>query len=330
MTMRRNIASFARNIVWRLAPALKRPEASDALWSRILLTQGNIAARQVRAMKKIDSLHDVEFSIFSQWGEDGIIEWLVHQEAGIPESFIEFGVENYVESSTRFLLQHRNWRGLVIDGSQSNISQIKNDKVSWRHDVESVDKFITAENINEIINHAGFSGDIGLLSVDIDGNDYWVWDAINVVRPSFVIAEYNSAFGDLLPLTVPYDASFVRSGAHHSNLYYGASIQALIMLGRSKGYSLLGTNTAGSNAFFARDDIYSRVGLQIEDKAPRPSRFREARDSSGQLLHTSGLRRSATISHLPVTKVDTGETAPLSAFGSLYSPAWRSLLADCE
>ncbi len=303
-----------------------QPTLSDIVINRHLMLEGTIASRQIIDRTSIESLADVEFSVFSQWGEDGIIEWLVHNDPGSPTTFIEFGVESYVESNTRFLLQHRNWRGLVIDGDPDNVARIQADAISWRHDLTSVAQFVTTETINATFRNAGFVDEIGILSVDIDGNDYWVWAGIDSVNPRYVIVEYNAVFGDILPLSIPYDPAFQRTRAHHSNLYYGTSIQALKHLAAEKGYSLLGTNTAGNNAFFARNDVYAKVGPMIRNTSPRPSRFREARDADSRLLYTRGRERSALITHLPVVNVQSGETAPLGSFGDLYSNDWRNSL----
>jgi hypothetical protein len=290
------------------------------------LVQGSIASFASRRLSHIHSLADVEFSISSQWGEDGIIDWLVEQIDKIPDSFIEFGVENYTESNTRFLLQHRNWKGLIIDGSKDNIQYVRHDPISWRHNLTSVHAFITRENINEIISASGFSNEIGLLSIDIDGNDYWVWESIDVLKPYIVVAEYNSSFGDLLPLSIPYDANFVRGKSHFSNLYYGASIAALKHLAERKGYVLIGSNSAGSNAFFVRNDYVEVFYDSIVDKKARPSRFRESRDRKGHLTLISGIERSRIIGDMPVEDIQKGMRASLASFGNLYSECWEKLL----
>ena len=168
------------------------------------------------------SISDYEFSVFSQWGEDGIISFLLEKIPLKNKVFIEFGVENYTESNTRFLLKKNNWKGLIIDGSKENIDYIHKDKIMWMHDLSAICKFINIENINTIISSFTDEEDIGLMSIDIDGNDYWVWDAIKVVKPRIVICEYNNLFGSDNELTIPYDPLFVRSEAHYSNLYYGA------------------------------------------------------------------------------------------------------------
>ncbi len=187
------------------------------------LTLGQMAAWRVRAMQTIHSLQEVEFSVSSQWGQDGIIDWLIERAAIPPalQSFIEFGVQDYRVSNTRFLLQNRNWRGLIMDGSPDTLPTVKADRLYWKHDLTVKQAFITRENINDLITSANFSGEIGLLSVDIDGNDYWVWEAISAVNPILCICEYNAIFGDLHPLSVPYDPGFVRTSAHFSNLYFG-------------------------------------------------------------------------------------------------------------
>ena len=131
----------------------------------------------------VQSFCDVEFSIFSQWGEDGILDWIISKIPDIDRRFIEFGVQDFQESNTRFLLLTRNWSGLVFDGCRRNIDSLKKQGMAWRYDLRARAEFLTCENINEAIQSEGFSGNIGVLSIDIDGNDYWIWDAISVIKP---------------------------------------------------------------------------------------------------------------------------------------------------
>jgi hypothetical protein len=295
---------------------------ANPLIERSLVLQGAIASAQFGSLGQVDSLADVEFSVFSQWGEDGIIDWLIRHNGAMPETFIEFGVEDFREANCRFLLMHRNWRGLVIDGSDANMARTRGDNVSWRHDLTAKAEFITRDNINGLISASGITGEIGILSVDIDGNDYWVWQAIDCISPHFVIAEYNSTFGDLHALTVPYKDDFIRSHADRSNLYYGASIRALTHLAAVRGYTLVGSNRAGSNAFFIRNDRMSQFATRIKSTAPRPSRFREGRDDAGRLSFLRGANRSTAIAGRPVVDVLSGHEAQLCKFGALYSDAW--------
>ena len=291
---------------------------------RLLVAQGAVASAQLRSLNSIQSLSDVEFSIFSQWGEDGIIEWITQRCGHLPEKFIEFGVEDYRESNTRFLISNRNWRGLIIDGSPANVRFIQADPISYQRDLTAKCEFITSDNIQRIISEAGFSGEIGVLSIDIDGNDYWIWKIIENVRPYLVIVEYNAVFGDLFDLSVPYDPSFSRTKAHHSNFYYGASIGALTRLGLAKGYTLLGSNRAGSNAFFIRDECASKFLSNISDRSARPSRFRESRSPDGELTFVRADERAKIIGKCEVVDTSSGRLGRLGSLGNLYSESWLS------
>lgn len=275
-------------------------------------------------MVRIRDLSAVEWQAFSQWGEDGILDWLVHHLPDIPESFVEFGVENYRESNTRWLLRARNWKGLVMDGSADHMRDLRGQDIYWQHDLTGVAAFVDAGNIDDLLTRHEFAGDIGLLSIDIDGNDYWVWKAITAVRPALVVCEYNAVLGDLQALSIPYDPGFVRTRAHSSNLYYGASIRALIHLGEEKGYTFLGTNSHGSSGFFVRNDLAGQVAGRLENIKAWPSRFREARDARGKLLFCSPSERSRIIGDLPVVRIPEGETTTIAGAGPLNSKEWAA------
>jgi hypothetical protein len=265
---------------------------------------GRIEERQLRALPA-DHINSREFRVFSQWGEDGIIQYLISELQIDRSVFIEFGVENYTESSTRFLLINNNWSGLVIDGSAKNIDYIRNDPIFWRYNLKAEHSFVTRDNINQLISKNGIKGEIGLLSVDIDGNDYWVWEAIDVVQPVITIVEYNARFGPDAAVTVPYQADFVRGTAHHSMLYYGVSLSALCLLGKRKGYAFVGCNSAGNNAFFIRKDRMT-AGLRELTAAEGfvRNQFRESRDASGQLLFESPETGQKVPEHLPLVKIE--------------------------
>ncbi|WP_395454142.1 hypothetical protein ACHMW5_08040 (plasmid) [Azospirillum melinis] len=290
------------------------------LAERQLFLSGRQACLALEGRSAIDSLCDVEFRVYSQTGEDGIIEWLVRNLPIRSERFVEFGVENYQEANTRFLLRNRNWKGLVIDGSPSNIESVQADTLHWMHDLTARAAFITRENINDLIGNAGFRGDIGLLSVDIDGNDYWVLDAIEVVRADILVCEYNSVLGDRHPIAVPYDPTFQRHKAHYSHVYYGTSIAALKLLAERKGYTLIGSDSAGHNAFFVRDDLAG--SLAVANRRALPALIRESRDPEGRLSFAGPRQRYDLIKDLPVVDVETGCTKPLKDFDNLYSEAW--------
>jgi hypothetical protein len=279
-------------------------------------------------MDRLSSLSDAEFKVFSQFGEDGVIEWMTSRLADIPRSFVEFGVEDYTESNTRFLLRSRNWRGLVMDGSAVNIDRVRKHHSFWKHDLTAVAAFIDRDNINSLIADNNFAGELGVLSIDLDGNDYWIWESIRVADPWIVIVEYNAVLGDLRPVTIPYDPSFARSHAHRSNLYFGSSIRALEHLARARGYSLVGTNRAGHNAFFVRNDLMQHFEGVIADRRPRPSLYRESRAADGRLSYARGVARRHLIDDMPVVDIATGETRRLGESGGIYSPYWLQIMGE--
>ena len=294
-------------MIKKITKLIKKINSYDQRLTKMELALGRIEARQNEA-KNSNYLNDYEFKVSSQWGEDGIIQYLINNIEIKNKIFVEFGVENYTESNTRFLLQNNSWSGLVIDGSDEHISYIKNDPIYWKHNLKAECAFITKDNINELITKNGIKDDIGILSVDIDGNDYWVWEAINCISPRIVICEYNSHFGDSYKVSVPYDATFVRSNKHFSNIYYGASISALDFLAKKKGYSLVGSNIAGNNIFFIRNDLMSDFNVLTPKEAYRVSQFREARDENGKLTFNNIEKNLKIISDLEVINVETGES----------------------
>ena len=202
--------------------------------------------------KKTAVISEFEFQVFSQFGDDGIIQWLISYLDITNKSFVEFGVEKYIEANTRFLLFNNKWNGLVIDGDEQNVNFIKKDVVSYFFNLQSIRSFITKDNINELIQSKGFDLDLGLLSIDIDGNDYWIWKSLEKINPIIVISEYNAEFG-LNPWTIPYKEDFVwdkKNGMY----YWGTSLMSLCDLADKKGYSFIGCNSHGNNAYFIRND----------------------------------------------------------------------------
>lgn len=288
----------------KLRDRVRQVSRLEARLQRIQESLGRIEERQRHAVNA-PSLVANEYRVFSQWGEDGIIQHLVSKLLIERPIFVEFGVENYTESSTRFLLINNNWSGLVIDGSPEHIDFIRNDPIFWQYNLKAECAFINRDNINELLAKNGIRGEIGLLSVDIDGNDYWVWQAINTVSPVITVVEYNARFGPDDAVTIPYDPTFVRSRAHHSMLYFGASLKALCLLGQQKGYAFVGCNSAGNNAFFVRRDrlVAGLPELTAAQGFVR-NQFRESRDAAGQLLFESPETGQKVPDSLPLVRVE--------------------------
>jgi hypothetical protein len=280
-----------------------RLQRIEARLESIQETLGTMELRHLSAQDS-NNLNDYGLRVFSQWGEDGIIQFLLKHVAPENKIFVEFGADAYnLESNTRFLLTHDNWRGLIMDGSDRAIEELKRNRAWELYDLTAVQAFITRENINELLTQHGINGEIGLLSIDIDGNDYWVWQAINVIQPLIVIAEYNHRFGPDRAVTIPYDAKFDRKQAHPSKLYFGASLKALCELGKAKGYAFVGCN--GVNAFFVRAD--KRPPMLKELTAAEgfvPGKFGEPFERNGQIVKLTPEEESAFVQNLDLPLVD--------------------------
>lgn len=266
-----------------------------------ILSQFNIS----NTANILNNIQLAEFKVFSQWKDDGIIQFLVDYLTPDNKTFIEFGVENYTESNTRFLLMNNNWTGLILDGTEGNIKDVQQQEIYWQYNLTAATAFITAENINDLIEQHGFSGETGLLHIDIDGNDYWVWKAISVISPIIVIVEYNSVFGEKNSWTIPYKPDFNRTDAHYSNLYFGSSLLSLYDLAKEKGYTFIGSNSNGNNAYFIRNDKMQGLKPTTVKEGYVRSQFRESRDRNGNLNYLSGEYRLKEINGMEVYNTRT-------------------------
>ena len=192
------------------------------------------------------------FKVYSQNDEDGILEEIFKRVGDGDRRFVEFGVQSGLECNTAKLLID-GWRGLWIEKSAQSTAHIREHFQSFLHtqNLTLLEEHVTAENIDALLSKSGFVGDIDLLSVDIDFNDYWVWKAMQVARPRVVSIEYNASLRPPLSLVVPYNPDSIWTGGN----YFGASLEALVRLGTLKGYRLVGCCFAGVNAFFVRDDL---------------------------------------------------------------------------
>jgi hypothetical protein len=138
-------------------------------FEEIKINQGLILTK-LNQTNTSKNLKDYEFKVFSQWGEDGIIQYLINILEIKNKTFIEFGVEDFSESNCRFLMMKDDWRGFVIDGSRQNIEKLKKSYYFWKHDLKAIPAFIDRENINELLSKSDFDCDLGILSIDVDGN----------------------------------------------------------------------------------------------------------------------------------------------------------------
>jgi hypothetical protein len=293
-----------------LPPAAELASLSRKLDDLKVLSAQSLA-REVRSGGVYEDIHRAEFRVFSQFGDDGIIQYLAGRVQPQPDAFVELGVEDYTESNTRFLLVKDNWRGLVVDGDAAQVERIRRDALYWRHDLTAVEAFLTRENVNEVIASAGFGGPLGLLSLDVDGNDYWLWQALHEVEPEIVVVEYNSLFGPERPLVVPYRPDFDRTRAHYSGLYWGCSLRALYELARMKGYVFAGCNSSGNNAYFVTAARAGAIRTHTVESGFVQARFRQARDQRGALSYLSGGAQQRLIEDLPLQDLESGRVVSL-------------------
>lgn len=196
-------------------------------------------------------LRNYEEKIFSQYGEDGILKE-IFRRLGITEGFsVEFGIEDGSECNTRNLLEKEHWSGVLMDGGAKNVESAQKLYANYEK-VKIIEAFITAENILEIFEGLLIPTSFDLLSVDIDGNDYWIWERILTgYNPKVIVIEYNAKFQPPFEWVMPYNPS------HQWDLsaWFGASLASLLKLGSKYGYTLVCCNIAGNNAFFVRDDL---------------------------------------------------------------------------
>jgi hypothetical protein len=233
---------------------------------RVLAEQHEVVVRQLRQLQAgIDGLVRAayldpaalsyperltarRFRLQSQNQEDGIL-WALFQEIGITDSrFVELG-SGASGGNAAMLAAECGWTGLMVDGSRGN-----SEYASRRFpNVTAVCDWITPDSVNTLLEWHGYTGTVDLLSIDIDGNDYWVWDALTACTPRVAVLEYNAMFGATRAVTIPYEPDFNRRD--HRFCYFGASLSALTKLSARKGYRLVAVEPTGVNAFFLRHDV---------------------------------------------------------------------------
>ena len=250
-------------------------------------------------MKKAFNINEHEKKIYSQNGEDGIIEYIFSIIGTTNKFSVEFGVGNGFECNTVYLLEKKDWTGLMMDyGSvkqiqwkavlnkawtNRNLGLIKNIKkdirffkkiisrkkrsIGFQLDIKN--ERVTAENIQKLFKKYNVPKNFDLLSIDIDYNDYWVWKSIIDYSPNVVIIEFNSSIPPTESRVVPYDPNAIWDGTN----YFGASLLALQKLGIEKGYTLLGCDDNGVNAFFCRDELISDFQIKNIVDLYRPPKY---------------------------------------------------------
>ncbi|HLX55913.1 MAG TPA: hypothetical protein VKR83_02710 [Ktedonobacteraceae bacterium] len=285
-----------RDLVRRTSHVIAHP-VRQALEDYFVFPRSNKAAQVLLSMqyREMLALHlpmpkfeDVEFRAYSQFGEDGILLYLFSVLGTTNKKCAEICGGGGYDNTANLIINH-GWNGLFFDGSEKNIRRGQQfyarcaDTKVWPPKL--VQAWITADNINGLLKKQGYTGEIDLLSLDMDGVDYWVWKAIECISPRVVVLEYNNVLGPELSVTIPYNASYVKDLNNVSLLqfhgrrvvntfvgkqiadridtYYGASLTAFARLSKQKGYRLVGSERFGYNAFFVRSDIGEEILSEI-------------------------------------------------------------------
>ncbi len=254
----------------------------------------------------ISNFNDLDFKIFSQNGEDGLLDYLLHSLKIVKPEFIEIGVGDYAESNTRFIFETRSLKGLIIDCIPNLKKKINQNIKTWRGDLNIEEVFISPENILEILSRNEFNNS-DIFSLDIDGIDYWILEQLPKNFAKIAIIEYNPIFGNDLEITVPNIKNFSRNNYHHSNLCYGMSIKAAVKIMQKKNFYFIGTNLLRNNAFFVSnnfDKIEYFKNLKITKLSENVnSNIRESRDKSGKQTYLSGQNKLNEIKECEVIDI---------------------------
>jgi hypothetical protein len=242
----------------------------------VQITQRQLFHQYSEMAKKgeLPSLNDTGYRVFSQFEEDGKLLFVFSVIRMSNKTFVEIGSDDGVNSNAANLYFNFGWHGLFIDGKQRSIKRgvkfFSKYPHPWYYKPKFVCAKVTRENVNELIEGAGYNGEIGLLSIDIDGNDYWVWDAITAIDPQVVIIETHNEFG-MHNIVVPYDPDYSYPGKHP--VYHGASPVAMNRLAKKKGYRLVGANELGFNFLFVRNGLADKElpEVTVESVLTHPS-----------------------------------------------------------
>jgi hypothetical protein len=203
-----------------------------------------------------------ELRVFSQNGEDGVIAETLRRIGTRGGFFVEFGVEDGTEGNTVFLAQVMGWTGAYLEADDASFAALER-RYAGNPRVRTLHAAVEPDTVEALFAQAGVPEEPDVVSIDVDGNDYWIWRALTAYRPRLVIVEYNGAFDPLSRRVMPYTPGFRWDGTSA----YGASLGALEELAAEKGYRLVHTELAGVNAFFVREDLAE--GLPLGDAVPR-------------------------------------------------------------
>jgi hypothetical protein len=206
--------------------------------------------------RRPNDIESYEQRIYSQHGEDGVLNEVFRRLGTTRGTFVEISVGNGSECNTALLARHYGWSGLMVEGS--DLAEEARELYAEFPCVQVKQAFISAETVASTLNAADIPRDFDLLSIDVDGNDYWIWKALEARRPKIVVIEYNASHRPPLQWVMPYNADYIWDCKSWD---FGASLTAYEILAKTLGYSLIGTESSGTNAFFVRNDLVTSIGF---------------------------------------------------------------------
>ncbi len=257
--------------------------------------------------RNFKNLKEAEYKIFSQTGEDGIIDFILNKLQISNCKFVEIGVGDYSEANTRFIYENSFSEGLIIDLMDNLKTKVSKNINLWKGLINVENTKIDIENINHILKKYNLDKNLDLFSIDIDGNDYWIINKLSNNISKIFVLEYNPTFGHNLEISVPYNQDFSRFKEHYSGCYYGASLKAMIKIMNSKGYEFLGTNKFNFNAFFVSKELsgnFSEIIKNINDLSHHTKlHIRDSRNDKGELDYLDKTQRLKVIEDKEVVDV---------------------------
>jgi len=304
--IRNKTKSFLKTLLTALVKLESAPKLS--LHDKLLIASASINSMRSRK-SEIKDLWDSEIRVFSQWGEDGILTYLLDSIGISKPKILEIGAGNFEECNSRFLAEFRNASVYCVDLRTDLKSNCESLEIYWKSTIIPINDFITPLNINFHIESAKtLIGGLDIFSLDVDGNDYWILREAHLSDVSIVVCEYNPLFGHKASVTVPREDQFARESKHFSWLYYGMSLRACISILNDKGFTFCGSNLSGNNAFFVKKDLVNSLTLnlpQMNNLARFTDwRVRESRDESGNLSYLYGSERADIIKSLKVLNIN--------------------------
>jgi hypothetical protein len=211
--------------------------------------------REMASQGRKSRFSDVGFRCYSQYEEDGILLYVFAMIGTTNKTSVEICAGDGIECMSANLIINHGWWGYLFDGNRRRVRRgrafYRRSKDTFLRPPTFTHAWITAENVNGLIATSGIQGDVDLLTLDLDGMDYWVWKSIDCIKPRVVVCETHNVIPVEKSVTVPYDPQFRLKKPD----YGGASLTAMAKLGAEKGYRLVGTHRYGFNAFFVLKDV---------------------------------------------------------------------------